>query len=185
MLSLYSFPNQLVRGNIGQSVVESCTVSVPSPSDMWIFLLIPCIQSTFRRVLRCLLLTQELKHPCSSGEVLPSYWQCAQVFTLPKGKALFYSLRALFTWQTIHFGGVSLISWIYFDPMYICCHALWRNKIVYLEQMHICFCVWLLWLGWIQACTRLRNVRCSLSAQHLLGSDACFTQEPILLSQRL
>lgn len=146
------------------------------PHLTWIFLLIPCIQSTFRRVLRCLLLAQELKQPCSSGEVLPSYWQCAQAFTLPKGKGLSYSLRALFTWQTIHFGGVSLISWICLDPIYICCHALWRNKIVYLEPMHICCSVWLLWLGWIQAGTRLRNVRCSLSAQHLLGSDASFTQ---------
>lgn len=164
MLSLYSFPNQLLRGNICLSMVKFCTVSASSLSEMWIFFLVSSLQSIYRRIFRSLLLIQELKRLCSSGEVLPSYWQYAQIFPLLQGRSHSCSFRALFTWQTIHFRGVSLISWIYSDPTYICCHVFWRSKIVCLEQAHICFSVTCFGLDGSGLVTRLTNVMCSLSA---------------------
>lgn len=47
--------------------------------------------------------------------------------------------------------------------------------VTFRANAHLFLCQ-LLWLRWIQALTRLTNVTCGLSAEHLLGGDACFPQ---------
>lgn len=131
------------------------------------------------RVCRSLVLVQN--HPCSSGGVIPSYWQCAQLFTLPKGRSHSYSSRA----QTIHFRGVSLITWLYFDPTYICCHVLWRSKIVHLEQRHICFSVScfgsdesrLVTASRMSCAVSVHNISWEVMPAFPRGSDPAFCQE--------
>lgn len=93
--------------------------------------------------------------------VLPSYGQCVWLFTMLKEKSHFFSFKALFTWQTIYFLGVSLISWIYFDPMYWIIVVMFYGEVnsMFKVNAHLFICQ-LFWLRLTLAC--YKNHKCHI-----------------------